>query len=234
MSALPPALVALTPGRLRDADGTRGAAELERRLRAALAAGLRGVCLREPELGDRALLALALAVRAELDRQADQAGEPVWLCVHDRVHLAAAAQADAVHLGFRSLAPREARALLGREVAIGLSTHARDFAPGAERDLAEVDYLFHGPVAATPSKAGLEEPIGVAGLASAARASRAPIWALGGLAPGDAPALAEAGAQGFATLGGILAAPDPGAAARAYARAAEAFRARAPRGERAP
>ena len=57
--------------------------------------------LREPRLPDREFLELA----RELAARCRERG--AWFCVHDRVHAALAAGADAVQLGFRSLVPRE-------------------------------------------------------------------------------------------------------------------------------
>ena len=196
--AIPPRLLALTPG---DLDDDRCAPFLGRVSRAS-EAGLEGVLLREPGLGDRATLELARAVAERV----------AWLGLHDRAHLAAAAGARAVHLGFRSLRPLEVRAWLADEVAIGLSTHAAD----DPATWAGADYLFHGPVFATPSKAGLLEPIGCAGLERGVRAARAPVWALGGLRPEHAAAVLATGARGICARAGILGQRDPAAAVSAW------------------
>ena len=204
----PPPLVALTPG---DLAAEAVPAFLER-ARAAAGAGLAGILVREPEMGDRALLALARAVRGLLPPGG-------WLGLHDRVHLAGEAGADAVHLGFRSLAPSEARPLLAEGIAVGLSAHAGDD-PAA---WSAADYLFFGPVLATPSKRGLLEPVGFEGLARAAAASPCPVWAIGGLRPEHAAGCLAAGAAGLAVLAGILRAPDRIAAAAACAEYARAI-----------
>lgn len=202
---LPPTLLALSPGTLRDA------ADVERLLQraaAARAAGLRGVLLREPHLGERPFLELARRLRALL------AGDGGWLGLHDRAHLVAAAGADAVHVGFRSLSPAELRSWLPADVAVGLSTHAGD-------DVAawgSADYLVHGPVFDTPSKRGLLEPIGTGGLAAAVARAPRPVWALGGLAPEHPERVRgalEAGARGVAVLAAVLAREDPAPAVRA-------------------
>ena len=198
---LPPPLVALSPGALAEA----GEAGFLRALRAASSAGLRGLLLREPSMPDRPLLALAIACRRTLP-------EDGWLAIHDRVHLARACEADAVHLGFRSLAPETARELLEDRVALGLSAHAGDDAArwtGA-------DYLVFGPVFDTPSKRGLLEPTGTDGLARAVARSPAPVWAIGGVAPENLEACLDAGGRGVAVLSRILLARDPAAACRAY------------------
>ena len=236
--SVPPRLVALSPGTLTPPDpgsiSTPGsmsagsppgaasvlspaAVRFLAGARAALGAGLPGLCLREPGLPDGPYLQLAEALAAAC------AETGAWLALHDRVHLAPG-RAQAVHLGFRSLAPRTARALLATcdaACAIGLSSHADDDAAR----WAEADHLVHGPVRPTPSKEGWKEPIGFDGLADAcARASR-PVLAIGGMRPDDvAPALA-AGAHGVAVLGGIFGAHAPAEAVARYtaALAAEGF-----------
>jgi len=201
---LPPRLLALTPGTLRASEPQ---VALLQAVAAALSSGLRGVLLREPGLDERAFLDLARALRRLLDGV-----EGGWLGVHDRGHLALLAGADGLHLGFRSLAPERLPSAY-RALAVGLSAHAAD----ATARWAGADYLFFGPVRATPSKEGRLAPTGFDGLAEAVERSAAPVWALGGLAPDDAAAVRAAGARGIATLGGILASDDPGAAARRYA-----------------
>jgi thiamine-phosphate pyrophosphorylase len=194
----PPRLVALSPGDL-------AAGLLLDAVRRAAAVGLAGILLREPEMSDLALLTLARDVRAIL-------GSKGWLGVHDRVHLAEACGADAVHLGFRSLSPKEARGILPGSISIGFSAHAGDdpgIADGA-------DYLFLGPVLDTPSKRGRKEPIGFTGLSVA---TAAPVWAIGGLRPEHVGRCLAAGAAGIAVLGGIFQSPDPAEAAAAYLRA---------------
>jgi thiamine-phosphate pyrophosphorylase len=202
---LPPPLLGLSPGDLRSGEQTR----FLQRVDAAIEGGLRGVLLRERALEDAAFLSLARALRTRLDAVRG------WLGVHDRAHLAGAAGADGLHLGFRSLPPEDVPPALRAGRALGLSTHAGD----ALDALPPLDYLFHGPVRATPSKQGLLDPIGTAGLARACASTELPIWAIGGLTPGDLPASRAAGARGVAVLRGILGASDPRAAARAYASA---------------
>jgi thiamine-phosphate diphosphorylase len=200
----PPALVALSPGDL-PADAARRRPFLAG-LEEALAAGLPGLLLREPALEDGPFLELASEVQTCIDRT-----RRPWLALHDRPHLARAVGADAVHLSFRSLRPSELLDLL-TGLGIGVSTHAGDDWTcwrGAT-------YRFHGPVLATPSKAGLRDPIGFDGLARAAQASDVPVLAIGGLGPEHVTAARAAGAHGVAVLRGILGAPAPGAAVEAY------------------
>jgi len=207
-----PRLLALSPGNV---DVQRPGRFLEA-LDSALEAGLLGLMLREPRLGDGAYLELARLVRARLARSAG----PCWFAVHDRAHLALDLAADAVHLSFRSLRAEELRPWTGERLAIGLSSHAAD----APESWQGADYLVHGPLRSTPSKEGRLAPIGFAGLRAAVAAAPCPILALGGVRPEDvAPAL-QAGAWGVAVLSGILLAEDPRAATRAYLEALAALR----------
>lgn len=208
-----PRLIALSPGMLEGTDHGEFCAALE----PVLAVGLPGLLLREPRLSDQAYLTLGRALA-----RLREAHPTLWLAVHDRAHLAAELGADALHLSFRSLRPAEIRTWLDPRIALGLSSHAHDDA-GA---WAEADYLFHGPLHATASKArrlepgllepGLLEPVGLAGLERALARARRPLFALGGVTPADVPALRRLGAHGVAVLSGVLGARDPVHATRAY------------------
>lgn len=203
---LPPPVLALSPGTLAPGDA---AAFLARVLRCR-EQGLRGVVLRERALSDRDYLALAGAVRAALPRESGG-----WLAVHDRPHLASAADADGVHLGGRSLGPASVRNWLGQDIALGLSTHADDDAAS----WLGADYLVHGPVCATLKGETRIPGIGFEALARGVARASVPVWALGGLAPEHARAAAEAGARGMAVLGGLLAHPQAERRTAEYVRA---------------
>ena len=192
----PPALIALSPGGLTESE----LPSFREAVRAATEAGLPGLLLRETLLSDAALFALARDVSAP------------WLAIHDRVHVARAVSAQAVHLGFRSLGTREARRAGSESLSIGLSTHAADESSEWEG----ADYLFHGPVRDTPSKRGLQDPIGWSGFREAVEPVTVPVLAIGGLEPTDAPQARAAGASGMAVLRGILGAEDPGREASRY------------------
>jgi thiamine-phosphate diphosphorylase len=201
-----PRLIALSPGALGPGTTWGFLAALAR----AHAAGLPGLCLREPGLSDRAYLELARAVLALRGER------PLWFAVHDRAHLAGELCADALHLSFRSLRPGD---LAWRDpgLALGLSTHAHD----DPRDWCGVDYLFHGPLNPTAGKTVALEPLGLAGLARARALTSLPVLALGGVKPADAGALRAAGLHGVAVRAGILLAEDPARAVRAYLEALE-------------
>lgn len=192
----PPRLLAITAGQALE--------ETRRRIGSAVEAGLEGVLLREPAWTDRELLRCGEALR--------EAHAGLWIGVHDRAHLIASGLFDGVHLGFRSLAPAAVREFAPEGSAIGFSAHLGD-APDAR---AGATYLFFGPVKDTPSKRGRLEPTGFDELAATARSAGVPVWALGGLTPGDAAACRESGAAGMACLSGVLGADDVGAAVERY------------------
>ncbi|OGP79800.1 MAG: thiamine-phosphate diphosphorylase [Deltaproteobacteria bacterium RBG_16_66_15] len=171
----------------------------------ALAAGVRAVQLREKDLSGRELYALAVAMR----RLASRYGAK--LLINDRVDVAAACGADGVHLGAASIPPSVARRLLGPNALIGCSTHGEAELAAAAGDGA--DFATFGPVYATPSKAAYGPPVGVPALRRACRDSRIPVYALGGVVPGNVSEIASAGAAGIAVISSVLGATDPGAAA---------------------
>ena len=201
MRAAPPRLVALSPGTLAPGGERAFLAALGR----ALAAGLPGLLLREPQLSDRDTLALArkvVALRAE---------HAFWLALHDRAHLCTQLPLEALHLSFRSLPP-SALAWRPPGLALGLSTHAHDD-PEHWRG---ADYLFHGPLRATPDKPHALAAVGLEGLALARTRTDLPLLALGGVRPEDVGPLRALGLHGVAVRGGLLGASDPARATRAY------------------
>jgi len=204
---LPPVILALSSGDLALGDGFVACqANLLGRARDAYHGGLRGILLREQELPDAAFLEVAVSLRAIF--------EDGWLGLHDRPHLVHEVGAEAVHLGFRSLNPLEARQCVGPDVAIGLSTHAGD----QPKDFAGADYLFHGPVFPPLSKPDYLTPVGLSGLQAFVEMAEVPVWGLGGITAEGVSTVMGAGARGVATLGGLLPQDDP---AHAYAVLAE-------------
>jgi len=197
--SLPPPLLVLSPGTLhrgRPGDAASAAlAGFPALAREALAAGARGILLREPSLEDGAFLELALELRALLD--SSSAGG--WLGVHDRLHLAAAARADGVQLAGVSLTPLEARRVVGEEVTIGVSTHEGD----TEERWAGADLALHAPVFPPRSKSVEAQPLGPEGLRAFCATCPLPVWALGGVDAERVRELSGTGAAGAAAIGAV-------------------------------
>jgi thiamine-phosphate pyrophosphorylase len=167
---------------------------------AALDADLPAVQLRDKDLLGRPLLALAEQLRAATARRG------ALLFVNDRIDVALAVGADGVHLGRGALPVAVARRILPGGALVGVSTHA----PGEAED---ADFVFFGPVYATPAKHGPFQ--GTTRLAEAVRATRLPVIAIGGVTAREVPDVRAAGAAGVAVIRAILAADDPAAATRA-------------------
>jgi len=139
------------------------------------------------------------------------------LLINDRVDVALACDADGVHLPAHGLAVADARALLGRDRLIGVSTHAPDEVAAATA--AGADFAVFGPLFDTPAKRPYGAPLGLDALAAArAAAPSLPLLAIGGIDATRVAAVHQHGADGVAVIRAILAAPDPRAATRALLR----------------
>jgi thiamine-phosphate diphosphorylase len=155
-----------------------------------------------------------------LDLIAARRAREVLVIVNDRVDVAAVLQERGVvgvHLGQDDTPVGAARAELGADALIGLSTHdMRQLALATEEP---VDYLGFGPVFPTPTK-GYEQGLGAEAAWIAAKSAPIPVFPIGGIDPTNAGELALVGRAAVASS--LLAAPDPGAAARALRAALQA------------
>ena len=187
------------------------AARLESVTCAALAGGVEVVQLREKHSEDADLVALASAIAslcAELG---------ALFIVNDSPGLARDARADGVHVGQEDMPPAQARAIVGPEMLIGLSTHTRSEVDAARARAADgtplVDYIAVGPVHETPTKRG-RAAVGAELVAYAAEHASVPFFAIGGLDAGNLHEVLAAGARRAVVLRAIADADDPGEAAR--------------------
>lgn len=143
------------------------------------------------------------------------AGTGSALVVADRLDVALATDGAGVRLGSRSIPVADARRMLG-DRTIAYSAHAVDEGAAAVEDGA--DLLVLGTIWETPSHPG-RAGAGTDRIRAMAARVRAPIVAIGGVTPARAAEALAAGAAGVAVLRGIWDAPDPVAAADAYAAA---------------
>ncbi|MGH9749815.1 MAG: thiamine phosphate synthase [Candidatus Polarisedimenticolia bacterium] len=188
--------------------GATGGRPLLEVIRAALAGGAVMVQVREKDLEARALLELALrTVEA-----ADAAGKGRLVVVNDRFDVALAAKAGGVHLPGEGLPIAGVRHHAPRRFLVGRSVHSVAEARQAEKEGA--DYVFFGPVFATPGKAAFGPPQGTAALRKTVEAVRIPVWAIGGIRVETAAELAGIPVAGIAVISAIAGAADPEAAAR--------------------
>ena len=143
-----------------------------------LAVGLPAVQVREKDLPALELAALCRRLR-ESTRE-----HGALLIVNDRADIALATGADGVQRTHASLAIADIRAVSDRRLRIGVSTHSREEAVGAEVEGA--DWIVFGPVYDTPSKRRYGAPQGLAALERVAAAVRIPVIAIGGITDGRA------------------------------------------------
>lgn len=170
---------------------------------AALAGGATFVQLRDKHASADELRAEA----AELLGLCRAAGVP--FVVNDDVECALAVGADGVHVGQDDMACERARALLGPDAIVGVSTQTVEQARAAEA--AGADYLGVGGVAGTATKpeAGVLTPDEFRAIAAAVDI---PIVAIGGVNARTMPLLAELNVDGAAVVSAIFAADDIAAA----------------------
>jgi thiamine-phosphate pyrophosphorylase len=166
-------------------------------LQAALRGGVDVVQLRDKDISDDELVAAAAPFRRACD------AHDALFVLNDRPDLAYACGADGVHVGQDDTPVAEARALVGPEHLVGLSTHSR----AEMEDAADADYLGVGTIFATPTKA--EDAVGLELVRVAAEAARVPWFAIGGIDLSNVHLLAAAGAHGVAVVRAIRDAEDP-------------------------
>jgi thiamine-phosphate pyrophosphorylase len=176
----------------------------DRFLERALRGGVDIVQLRMKDAADEAILSAAERFAAACARHG------ALFVVNDRPDLAAAANADGVHVGQDDVSVAEARNLLGPDRLIGLSTHSPAQIEAAAG--AGVDYIGVGPVHATPPKPG-RPPVGLDLVRYAARHATVPFFAIGGISPENVEAVHAAGAERIAVVRALTDSADPERAA---------------------
>ena len=177
------------------AESARETALVERICEAAVA-GVDWVQIREKDLDGQPLYDLVSAAVGAVR------GSSTRILVNDRLDVAWTAAANGVHLGENSLpvaeAARAKRWFGAANFLIGASCHSAETARRAAQEGA--DYIFFGPVFATPSKAAFGSPQGLEQLAEVCRSVTIPVLAIGGITTENARACLESGASGIAAI----------------------------------
>ena len=131
--------------------------------------------------------------------------------LNDRPDLVEATGADGVHVGQDDAAAADARAAVGAERLVGLSTHSPEQVDAAAA--LPVDYIGVGPIHETPTKPG-RPAVGLALVHYAAEHAALPFFAIGGITAGNVAAVHDAGAQRIAVVRALTESADPALAAR--------------------
>ncbi len=172
----------------------------------ALDGGVDLVQLREKEAPDHAVVAVGRSLRALCHSRG------ALFVLNDRPDLALAVGADGVHVGQEDDDVERARAVVGDDLLVGVSTHSEEQIAAAERSSA--DYLGVGPVHATATKPQVPA-VGLALVRHAAASAAKPFFAIGGIDRATAPEVVAAGARRIAVVRAVRDAADPRAAAAA-------------------
>ncbi len=136
------------------------------------------------------------------------------LLVNDRVDVAMVLPADGVHLGARSLAVADARALLGEGAVVGASAHS--VADAVRLSAEGATFVLLGTIFPTSSHPG-RPPLGLDVVRVAAvGAGSVPVVAIGGICPDAAAEVVAAGARAVAVRSGVWDDADPIAALDRY------------------
>jgi thiamine-phosphate pyrophosphorylase len=179
---------------------------LLRRIAIAAAAGIDWIQIREKDLSGKGLSSLARTAVAQTKQMNEHGGHASRILVNERVDVALSERAGGVHLGENSLPAQNVRKwldersdLVPREkFLVGVSCHSLKAAVATARDGA--DYIFFGPVFATPSKAAFGAPQGLKRLDEVCSSVKIPVLAVGGITRDNASDCMAAGAAGMAAI----------------------------------
>lgn len=161
--------------------------------------------IRDPNASDRQLIERG-KLAAEITDSYD-----TLMIMNDRVDLALAANCDGVHVGQDELPLRDARAIAGDDILIGVSTHNVDQAIAAEQDGA--DYIGCGPVFPGRTKSFDDFP-GLGFIRSVAPEITVPAFAIGGIDETNLNDVIDAGIRRVAVTGAIRDSESPSGTAK--------------------
>ena len=138
------------------------------------------------------------------------------MLIDDRVDVAAAVGATAVHLGREDLPPYVARRILGPDAIIGGTANSVEEAVKVAKQ--PVDYLGVGPVFGTTSKGNRAAPmLGLQRFAEICNAVDKPVVGIGSITADRVGDVLAAGAYGVAVLSAVVCQDDPQASCREFA-----------------
>jgi thiamine-phosphate pyrophosphorylase len=180
-------------------------------------AGIRWIQLRMKQASDEEVREIALAAKGIC------AAFDCTLIINDRVAVAAAVDADGVHLGKEDMTVSEARRLLGKDKIIGGTANVAEDIEEHYRQGA--DYIGLGPYRYTTTKKKLSPILGLEGYRQIMNRLRQeqihiPIIAIGGIGVEDVAPLLDAGLAGVAFSGVLVHAEDPKGLVEALTKAA--------------
>lgn len=176
-------------------------------LEGALRGGADCIQVREKQMPAGLLLDRVRRVLDASHRHASQQGSRAAVIVNDRPDVAAAAEADGVHVGQADLPARLARSVVGDDRLVGVSTGGLTEARAAKE--AGADYCGVGPMfeTSTKTKPTIAGPAYLA--AYLAEADALPHLAIGGISAPQLPELRSVGVRGIAVTAAVCGADEP-------------------------
>ncbi|MBI3933610.1 MAG: thiamine phosphate synthase [Acidobacteria bacterium] len=189
----------ITDRRQLPAHGSTPEQALKEKVRAAFAAGVDYVQVREKDLEAGALAALVEELVSLPEK------DDARLLVNDRLDVARTCGADGLHLPADSLPVAAVRKFVGKDWIVGVACHSVEEVEQVTE--AGADYVLVAPVFDTASKPGMT-PMGLTKLAGICRRSSIPVFALGGVSMENARSCIDAGAKGLAGIRLFQQSPD--------------------------
>ncbi len=168
---------------------------LPEQVRLIASAGADMVVLREKDLPDGELIPLAASVKKECDESGAR------FCMDGPVSAARAVGADTVWLPFGVF--KKGRPEFD---AVGTSIHSE--IEGIEAEKLGADFLVYGNVFETSCKPG-KPAKGLSEMRRLIRRVDVPVYAIGGIGPGNVAEVRDAGASGACLMSGLMTAEDP-------------------------
>ncbi len=172
------------------------------------AAGVRLLQYRDKSAAARDLLKTSRQLVASVNSYGSS------LIVNDRPDVAALAGAAGVHVGQEDLDPEQARAVVGEETWVGVSTHNLEQFRRAAATSA--DYIAVGPIFPTATKANPDPVVGLELIGQVRALTDKPIVAIGGITLDRAASVIAAGADSVAVIRDVLCAAKPQDRARRF------------------
>jgi thiamine-phosphate pyrophosphorylase len=170
--------------------------------------------------------AKSVPARQMLETAAELAGlareHQATFFVNDRPDVAFLAGADGVHVGQDDMSVEQARAVVGTQRWVGVSTHSLEQFEKAAGSSA--DYIAIGPIFATTSKANPDPVVGTEMIRKVRSLTKKPIVAIGGIRLERAAEVIEAGADSVAVISDIVSDADPAKKARRFLETLEAVK----------
>ncbi|MBS1812655.1 MAG: thiamine phosphate synthase [Acidobacteria bacterium] len=164
-----------------------------------LAGGARLIQLRDKDASAKEMLDAAREC-LKLTRAAG-----ATLVINDRVDVAMITDADGVHVGQDDLTVAEARAMLGPDKIIGISTHSLAQVEAALATSA--NYIAVGPIFTTTTKINPDPVVGLELLRQARAMTLLPLIAIGGITLATASEVIAAGADSVAVISALYPPP---------------------------